>query len=195
MPPPEVASARRSAICFCSRSCICCACFIICWMFIGTLSFYALCAACVVLIRTQHGERRTQNIHVLLHLFHVSNLYRKHLEKRLDAFVRERLFPQGGLLVLHRRLRRLARSAFRSVCAGDGDLVPSQLLRQGLEPAAILFEHLAQRLLRGREGEGDVIGGDLDLLRLRDDRIVKDTLRRADLRKQRVLETGLRRRL
>ena len=27
------ASTRSSAICFCRRSCICCACFIICWMF------------------------------------------------------------------------------------------------------------------------------------------------------------------
>src|SRR5262249_13520102 len=30
MPPPEVASTFSSAICFCRRSCICCACFIIC---------------------------------------------------------------------------------------------------------------------------------------------------------------------
>ena len=34
MPPPAVASIRMSAICFCMRSCICWACFIICWMFI-----------------------------------------------------------------------------------------------------------------------------------------------------------------
>jgi hypothetical protein len=30
MPPPALPSARISAICFCSRSCICAACFIIC---------------------------------------------------------------------------------------------------------------------------------------------------------------------
>src|SRR5262245_17227759 len=30
MPPPAVASMRMSSICFCMRSCICCACFIIC---------------------------------------------------------------------------------------------------------------------------------------------------------------------
>ena len=35
MPPPAWPSTRSSAICFCRRSCICCACFIICWMFIS----------------------------------------------------------------------------------------------------------------------------------------------------------------
>ena len=35
MPPPAVASTRISAICFCRRSCICCACFIIWLMFMG----------------------------------------------------------------------------------------------------------------------------------------------------------------
>src|SRR5262249_35106796 len=30
MPPPAFPSTRRSVICFCRRSCICCACFIIC---------------------------------------------------------------------------------------------------------------------------------------------------------------------
>src|SRR5215831_14428966 len=39
MPPPAVASTRISAICFCRRSCICCACFIICWMFMD-VRFY-----------------------------------------------------------------------------------------------------------------------------------------------------------
>ena len=29
----DIEAAMRALICFCSRSCICCACFIICWMF------------------------------------------------------------------------------------------------------------------------------------------------------------------
>src|SRR5512134_2633817 len=69
MPPPAVASTRSSAICFCSRSCICCACFIICWMFIGS------------------------------HFLDFLDVRAEDVEHRLDPGVGHRLLLQLGLLV------------------------------------------------------------------------------------------------
>src|SRR5689334_9376321 len=77
MPPPALASTRSSAICFCRRSCICCACFIICWMFIRGL-----------------------------HLLHVTDVGTgEHVEQRLHARIGQRLRFQLALFLVARALR------------------------------------------------------------------------------------------
>src|SRR5579864_5196228 len=88
IPPPALPSTRSSAICFCRRSCICCACFIIC------------CICCMFMAS-------------LSYLFHVANLGREHLEHRLHSGIGEGLFEQrrlpdrrvGSLTVRRRGLR------------------------------------------------------------------------------------------
>src|SRR5258708_21561313 len=166
MPPPALPSTRSSAICFCRRSCICCACFIICWMFIARPS----------------------------HLFYVPYLRRKHFEHRLHARVGQRLVSKRAFLVGRFRVgRRSALGGRRGgrigLHAGDRDPAAGDLLRDRLEPRAILLEHVEQRLLVRREREGHAIARRLDLLRLRADGLVKDHLRLPDLGQQRILQT------
>ena len=69
-------------------------------------------------------------------------------------------------------------------------LRPATCCADRLEPRAVLLERVAQRALRRRERERDAIAGDLDLLRLRDDRVVEHALRLADLGEERVLEVA-----
>src|SRR5688500_4130403 len=88
MPPPAVASTRRSAICFCSFSCICCACFIICWMFIGD--------PCDVRRATCVLPRATCDVLPLLTFF---DLRREGVQHRLNTGIGERLLPQLRLAI------------------------------------------------------------------------------------------------
>ena len=70
---------------------------------------------------------------------------------------------------------------------------PRDLLRDRFEPGAVLLEHVAQRALVRRKRERHAVAGDLDLLRLRHDRVVEHDLRLADLGEKRVLEVAGRR--
>ena len=103
MPPPAVASTRSSAICFCRRSCICCACFIICWMFMtrliarGLIGFRAWVSGSHEL-----GPSRSR---VTGYISSTSrNLRREDLEQRLHA--RRRRAPAACRSVAGRRLGR-----------------------------------------------------------------------------------------
>src|SRR5712692_3776384 len=160
MPPPASPSTRSSAICFCRRSCICCACFIISWMFIAHPS----------------------------HLFYIPYLCGKHVEHRLHARVGERLVSKRALLVRRFRVGGGFGSGRFGLNAGDRDLAARDLLRDRLQPRAILLEHVQQRLLVRREREGHAIAGHFDPLRLRADGAVEHHLRLADLGEQGILE-------
>src|SRR4051794_9882365 len=130
------------------------------------------------------------------HFLDVADLRGKDFEHRLDAGVGHRLFAKRRLLVVGsaRRgltavLRRLGgRRAAVELDAAHGNAPAGHLLRDRLEPGAVLLEHVEQRPLVRREGEGDGIAGNLDLLRLRAHGAVEHHLRPADLVEQRVLE-------
>src|SRR5262245_37146385 len=114
MPPPALPSTRSSAICFCRRSCICCACFIICWMFITAREVRGFSGSRV------HGS----TFYVLRlaaspcsHFFDVANLRREHLQHSLDRRIGQRLLAQRGFLVDGLRRGR-CRTRRRSVLGG-----------------------------------------------------------------------------
>src|SRR5262245_41986900 len=104
MPPPALPSTRSSAICFCRRSCICCACFIICLIFIrarfvrchGATVPRALGAKCHTPHSPSPTTRCTCDPHTrhfgtwhlapgTSHLLHIANLRGEDLEHRLDG--------------------------------------------------------------------------------------------------------------
>src|SRR5450759_2716712 len=157
MPPPAVASTRSSAICFCRRSCICCACFIICSMFIVD---------------------PLQSLHIL-------DLERYQLEQRLHpgiggGFALQVLPGTGRRRALHIRAltrQRLLRRGRIHHRADDHHAGPGDEGGQRIEPRTVLLEIALQQLVSRREREHDSVAVHLDRVRLRHGHAVEADIR------------------
>src|SRR5262245_25182286 len=162
MPPPALPSTRASAICFCRRSCICCACFIICWtcwMFIASY----------ISSTSRISAGKISSIACTL----VSAIACSRSAAFLSAAFCSSTAGRAGRRALH---------------GDDGQLAAGGLRRNRFEPRALFLERVAQRPLVRQERERHLVAGDLDLLRLRDHRVVEDDLVLANLGEERVLD-------